>query len=139
MRFVSFFTILCLSGILAVAQEAPIEPKYELSPAIAKLPECSDFYGTWLRSDGTYRVEIEPGAGAGEVVARYFNPDPINVEGASFDQIDGQPRIEFVLRDEGYPGSIYQLVFFAERRVLVGSYARPGAEPAQVYFVKQGE
>ena len=56
-----------------------------------------------------------------------------------FDDIGGQPRIEFILRDEGYPGSAYQLVFMAERRVLVGTYARPDSEPAQVYFVKQDE
>jgi hypothetical protein len=136
---ITFFILLCLSSSFTVAQEAPLEPKYDLSPSIAKLPARSDFYGAWLRSDGTYRVEIEPGVGAGAVVARYFNPDPINVEAASFDEVGGQPRIEFILRDEGYPGSAYQLVFLAERRVLVGSYARPGSEPAEVYFVKQGE
>jgi len=136
---VSIFLLLCLIGIPALAQEAALEPKYDLSPSIAKLPEYSDFYGIWLRSDGTYRVEIEPGAVAGSVVARYFNPDPINVEAASFDEVGGQPRIEFILRAEGYPGSSYQLVFMPERRVLVGTYARPDSEPAQVYFVKQDE
>jgi hypothetical protein len=139
MRRFSVFILLCLISIPLVAQDAALEPKYDISPSIAKLSERSDFYGAWLRSDGTYRVEIEPGVGSGSVVARYFNPDPINVEAASFDDIGGQPRIEFILRDEGYPGSAYQLVFMAERRVLVGTYARPDSEPAQVYFVKQDE
>jgi hypothetical protein len=122
----------------ALAQEA-LEPKYDISPSITKLPQQSDFFGVWLRSDGTYRVEIEPGAAAGSVVARYFNPDPINVETASFDAVEGQPLLEFILRDEGYPGSAYRLIFLPERRILVGTYARPESEPAQVYFVKQDE
>lgn len=139
MRRFSVFILLYLISIPLVAQQAALEPKYDISSSIAKLPKYSDFYGAWLRSDGIYRVEIEPGAVAGSVVARYFNPDPINVEAASFDEVGGQPRIEFILRDEGYPGSAYQLVFMAERRVLVGTYARPDSEPAQVYFVKQDE
>jgi hypothetical protein len=101
------------------------------------LAEQSDFVGTWLRADGTYRLQIEAGAVAGSVVVRYFNPEPINVERATFDEIEGQPRLEFVLRDEGYPGSAYRLIFLAERRVLVGTYARPDSEPAEVYFVKE--
>jgi hypothetical protein len=120
----------------AFGQQA-LEPKYDIPSTLAKLPEQSDFFGTWLRSDGTYRVEIEAGAPAGAVVARYFNPAPINVERAVFDEVEGMPRLEFFLRDEGYPGSAYRLIFFAERQLLVGTYARPGAERAQVYFVKQ--
>ena len=68
-----------------------------------------------------------------------FNPDPINVETSAFDEVEGQPRLEFVLRDEGYPGSAYRLIYLAERRVLVGTYARPDAEPSQVYFVREEE
>ena len=73
------------------------------------------------------------------VVVKYFNPEPINVESASFSVVDGEVFLDFVLRDTGYPGSSYELIFLSERRILLGSYARPGAEPAQVYFVNQGE
>ena len=123
----------------AVHAQEGLQPKYDISPSIAKLPEQVDFFGTWLRSDGTYKVEIEAGKDAGTVVARYFNPDPINVESSHFDEIEGQPRLEFVLRDEGYPGSAYRLIYLAERRVLVGTYARPDAEPSQVFFVREEE
>lgn len=121
------------------AQDGGLQPKYDISPSIAKLPEQADFFGTWLRSDGTYRVEVEAGEQAGAVVVRYFNPEPINVESAAFDVVEGQPRLEFFLRDEGYPGSAYRLIFFAERRLLVGTYLRPGGEPSQVFFVNQAE
>jgi hypothetical protein len=137
MRTSCFFALFCLMVGSTFAQEQGLEPKYDIPSTIAKLPEQSDFFGTWLRSDGTYRLEIEPGATPGSVVARYFNPGSINVESAAFDEVDGMPRLEFVLRDEGYPGSAYRLIFLAERQLLVGTYARPGSEPAQVYFVKQ--
>ena len=136
------FLMVALLGVFAAAvqaQESGIQPKYDISSAIAKLPEQRDFFGTWLRSDGTYRVEIEAGEALGTVVARYFNPNAIHVESAVFDAVEGQPRLEFVLRDEGYPGSAYRLIYLAERRVLVGTYLRPGGEPAEVFFVNQSE
>jgi hypothetical protein len=135
------FLIGALLSVLVGAMQAQegLQPKYDISASIAKLPEQTDFFGTWLRSDGTYKIEIEAGKPAGTVVARYFNPDSINVETSIFDEVEGQPRLEFVLRDEGYPGSAYRLIYLAERRVLVGTYARPDAEPSQVYFVREEE
>jgi hypothetical protein len=126
-------------SIGALQAQQGLQPKYDISPSIAKLPEQVDFFGTWLRSDGTYKVEIEAGEGPGTVVVRYFNPDPIKVETSAFDEVEGQPRLEFGLRDEGYPGSAYRLIYLAERRVLVGTYARPDAEPSQVFFVREDE
>jgi len=138
MRIFLIGALLSVSFGTLQAQDG-LQPKYSISPYIAKLPEQSDFFGTWLRSDGTYKVEIEAGKEAGTVVARYFNPDPINVETSIFDEVEEQPRLEFVLRDEGYPGSAYRLIYFAERRVLLGTYARPDAEPSQVFFVREEE
>jgi hypothetical protein len=139
MRIFLIGALLCVLIGAVQGQDTSLQPKYDISPYIAKLPAQSDFVGTWLRSDGTYRVEIEAGEGEGTVVARYFNPEPINVESAVFDEVEGQPRLEFVLRDEGYPGSAYRLIFLAERRLLVGTYARPGGEPAEVFFVNKDE
>ena len=102
------------------------------------MPEQSDFFGNWLRGDGGYRVEIEASAESPSgVVARYFNPNPIHVELAVFEDEGGLPTLTIVLRDEGYPGSTYRLNFLAERRALIGSYARPGGAPSEVYFLKR--
>ena len=139
MRIILFGWMLALCASVAHGQNQGLEPKYDISPSIAKLPEQSDFFGTWLRGDGTYSIEVVAGETEGSVVVRYFNPDSINVESATFDIVEDQPRLEFTLRDEGYPGSAYRLVFLAERRVLVGTYARPGSEPSQVYFINQAE
>lgn len=133
--FSSFLFLFAMCGLL-VAQSG-LQPEFDISPSIAKLPERSDFYGDWTRGDGGYRMEIEASAEAESgVVARYFNPDPINVESAVFEEIDEQLLLTVVLRDEGYPGSSYQLEFVAERVALLGGYARPGSQPSEVYFVK---
>lgn len=138
MRFLLLGALFALLVSSVQAQQSA-EPKYDISPNIAKIPEQSDFMGTWLRSDGGYRIEVAAGADDGSVVVQYFNPDPINVESATFEVVDGQLFLKFVLRDAGYPGSSYELIFLSERRVLLGTYARPGAEPAQVYFLNQIE
>lgn len=133
-----FLIGLLLSGLLlSLNGEDRLQPEFDIPSTIAKLPEQSDFYGSWLRADGTYKLKIEPGDEAGLVVVQYFNPQPINVESAIFEEIEEQPRLEFVLRDEGYPGSAYRLIFYPEQQLLVGTYARPGAEPSEVYFIKQ--
>ena len=53
--------------------------------------------------------------------------------------MEAQPRLEFALRDQAYFASAYRLIYLAERRVLVGTYLRPGGEPAEVFFVNQSE
>ena len=136
-----FLLLGALFGLLAgsIHAQQAAEPKYDISPNIAKIPEQSDFIGTWLRGDGGYRIEVTSRVDAGSVVVKYFNPEPINVESSTFDVIDGELFLKFVLRDTGYPGSSYELIFLSERRILLGTYARPGAEPSQVYFLNQGE
>ncbi|HAV12345.1 MAG TPA: hypothetical protein DCX06_02450 [Opitutae bacterium] len=130
-----------LFGLLASSVQAQegLQPKYEISPNIAKVPEQSDFFGAWTRGDGGYTIEVAPSAAIDGVVVKYFNPDSINVERSNFDLTGEEPRLQFVLRDTGYPGSSYELSFLSERRVLIGTYSRPGSQPSQVYFINQAE
>lgn len=132
--------ILAVSLFSSVFAQQGLEPKFDIPPTIAKLPEPSDFYGKWLRGDGGYRLEIEADAKSPTgVTARYFNPEPIKVESATFDPNAEQPTLIVVLRDQGYPGSTYRLIYLAERAVLVGSYQRPGSDASEVYFVNEAE
>jgi hypothetical protein len=115
------------------------EPVREVPQYLAKVPERSDFFGEWLRQDGTYKLTVAKGTDGG-VTARYFNPDPIKVESAAFREEDGYIILIVVLRDEGYPGSTYQLTYDSSYRILAGSYAMPqSGQRHQVYFkpVKQ--
>lgn len=116
-----------------------LQPKLDISPFIAKVPEQSDFMGSWTRGDGGYRIEVTQGKAKGSVVVKYYNPQSINVEGATIETVDGLLQLNFILRDEGYPGSSYQLHFVAERAVLYGKYIRPGTEGDDVYFVNDKE
>lgn len=138
MRFLFLGLLCCALTSLLQAQDG-LQPKLDISPYIAKVPEQSDFLGSWARGDGGYRIEVTRGKAEGSVIVKYFNPKPINVEGATFEVVDGLPQLNFILRDEGYPGSAYQLQFLAERAVLYGKYIRPGTEGDEVYFVNENE
>lgn len=131
MKFVS-----ALCGILFLIASASAQegPKQQVPPLIAKVPEKSDFFGEWLRQDGTYKLTIEKNKD-GKVIAKYFNPDPINVESAIFRDSENGLFLEIVLRDEGYPGSNYHLFYNSSYRILAGRYlmAQSGQQH-EVYF-----
>jgi len=78
--------------------------------------------GTWLRSDGTYKIEITEVKEDGDLVTKYFNPDPINVGRAGWRIQNKEVQIYIELRDENYPGSIYQLNYNEESKTLRGTY-----------------
>lgn len=126
---------LALSLLTLSAQDgnAPplIVPKY-----IAKVPERSDFVGEWLRQDGTYKLTVAIDA-EGRVTAKYFNPKPIKVESASFSGEGQETILTIVLRDEGYPGSTYQLTYNSSYLILVGKYVMPqSGQKHDVYFTE---
>ena len=135
-RALSFLLLLFLSVPPLAAQQG-LQPKFEIPSSMAKVPQPEDFEGEWIRGDGTYRLEIDLTDDG--VEARYFNPDPVNVGSAEFpeDSRPAEPELVVVLRDEGYPGSTYRLSYFSERMVLVGTYTRPGTNPAEIYFVRR--
>jgi hypothetical protein len=78
--------------------------------------------GRWQRTDGGYVIEIRSIALDGKISAGYFNPRPINVENAQASMHKEQIKVEVKLRDVGYPGSAYTLVYVPEKDVLLGSY-----------------
>jgi hypothetical protein len=122
------------------AQEAPSPEdvvSFEIPWCLAKVPERSDFNGVWLRADGTYRLEIKDAEIEDATVVKYFNPGVINVESAVMSGEDGAPSLTVILRDEGYPGSTYQLSYFSQRGVLIGTYTRPGSAPQETMFLKK--
>ena len=88
-----------------------------------------------MRSDGTYRLEISEEEA--EIEAKYFNPSPIHVESAALlEGEDDELTLKIVLRDEGYPGSVYRLEYIPQYRVLAGTYTIPGQPPAEVFFTQ---
>ena len=70
--------------------------------------------GRWQRTDGSYVIEIRSIATDGKIAAGYFNPRPIHVEKAQASMDKDHIKVEMTLRDVGYPGSAYTLVYASE-------------------------
>jgi len=99
-----------------------------------ELPHAGQFEGEWTRSDGTYKMVLS--IDAGKLKAEYFNPSPIHVESTSVVEAEDALVLKVILRDEGYPGSLYELEYLPQFKVLAGRYTIPGQEPAEVYFTQ---
>jgi hypothetical protein len=89
---------------------------------LASADDFSSIVGRWQRTDGGYVIEIRSIAPDGKIEARYFNPRPIHVEKAQASKDKKLIKVEMTLRDVGYPGSAYTLVYSLEKDVLLGYY-----------------
>jgi len=78
--------------------------------------------GRWQRTDGGYVIEIRRAASDGRLEARYFNPRPINVSMANASTFKDHIKVEIELRDTGYPGSSYTLLYDPDKDALLGFY-----------------
>ena len=93
--------------------------------------------GRWQRTDGGYVIEICRIHADGRIEAGYYNPRPIHV-GRAQTSISGEKiMIELELRDRGYPGSTYTLIYLADKDVLRGNYYHaPSGQNLGVFFVR---
>lgn len=78
--------------------------------------------GNWLRTDAGYRILISQVNKDGTLEAQYFNPNPINVGRANWEESSGNLKIVVELRDVNYPGSTYTLNYLPDKDILAGDY-----------------
>jgi hypothetical protein len=78
--------------------------------------------GDWVRTDAGYLIKIININVDGTLEAQYFNPKPINVGEANWEESHGNLTITVELRDVNYPGSTYTLSYLPDRDVLAGDY-----------------
>jgi hypothetical protein len=78
--------------------------------------------GAWIRTDASYLIKITNVNKDGTLNAQYYNPKPINVESATWEEHNTDLKIIIVLRDENYPGSTYTLNYIADRDMFAGEY-----------------
>jgi len=96
--------------------------------------------GRWLRSDGTYSIQILDVLEDGKLDAKYFNPNPINVGKAGWRIIDGELQIFVELQDKNYPGSLYQLTYVQENQSLTGTYYQAtSGQTYEIEFIKESQ
>ena len=93
-----------------------------VSPQQKTIPDKSKLVGEWTRTDAPYQIKITGLLDDGTMKAGYFNPASINVSSAMWAFGDGVLKIYIELRDENYPGSNYNLIYYPERDLLAGKY-----------------
>ena len=87
-----------------------------------KTVEYKNLIGRWVRPDGGYVLHFKAVNDDGSIDAEYLNPNPINVSMAKVSNRSDKIDIFVELRDIGYPGSFYTLVYEPDRDRLVGVY-----------------
>ena len=99
--------------------------------------EFHKLIGRWLRPDGGYIIEIRNISSGGTMEAAYFNPRPINVSRAEVSRKKGNLEVFIELRDTGYPGSTYTLMFNPLQDMLSGIYYQATiGQSFEVIFVR---
>ena len=78
--------------------------------------------GDWIRTDASYLVKIIKVNEDRTLDAQYFNPNPIKVGKANWEESYGNLKIIIELRDVNYPGSTYTLNYLPDRDMLAGDY-----------------
>ena len=108
---------------------------YSLQP---KAVDYKRLVGRWLRPDGGYILVIKDVYANGRIDANYLNPNPINVSEARLSIDSGKVNVFVELRDKGYPGSYYTLIYDPDVDHLVGVYHHLGIrQNFDVFFVRE--
>ena len=99
--------------------------------------EFDRLIGRWLRPDGGYVIDIRNISTGGTMEAAYFNPRPINVSRAEVSRKKGSLEVFIELRDTGYPGSTYTLVYDSQQDMFSGIYYQATiGQSFEVIFVR---
>jgi uncharacterized protein (DUF2147 family) len=93
--------------------------------------------GRWLRPDGGYILSVKDVDPGGKLDAAYYNPRPINVSKAQVTREGATLKVFVELRDAGYPGSTYTLVYDPKTDRLGGVYYQAAiGQRFDVFFVR---
>lgn len=107
-------------------------------PGKAPSEEARALAGRWVRSDYPYVIEITAVQGGGTMEAAYYNPGPINVGRAGYEESVAGPVVTVELQDSNYPGSTYTLTYDRTRDMLYGTYFQAvQGETFAVVFVRE--
>jgi hypothetical protein len=113
-------TYMYLSGstLLQTESGAARSPSAVAAPKV----DLQRLVGDWVRPDGGYVLSIRRIAPGGRVEAAYLNPRPINVSRAEASAAGEAAKLFIELRDAGYPGSTYELIYDSRSDRLAGAY-----------------
>lgn len=119
--------IVAIAGIFLTSSNFSHEPANDsgsesLPLESSKKTDYSKLTGSWIRQTGGYIIKINKILENGQMDAEYFNPRPIHVSRAMASDKNGALNLFIELRDQGYPGSTYNLRYNSEYDALVGVY-----------------
>jgi len=127
-----------LGALLLFPAACADEPE---ATSVTEIEEASNpqiLLGQWVRPDGGYVLEIHRVHSSGKLDATYHNPRPINVGTAELRQEEGKIGIFVELRDQGYPGSYYELLYNEKEDLLTGNYFQATQQAVyEVVFVRR--
>jgi len=118
--FKALHIILTLSIVFILLLSCKDSPEKDYKPKLKT--DNSVLVGNWVRTDASYLVKIIKVNEDRTLEAQYFNPNPINVGKANWEESYGSLKIIIELRDVNYPGSTYTLSYLPDRDVLAGDY-----------------
>lgn len=120
------------AGVISQMRKPPAKPAEPVISANASATQTAGtnavagsfgaLAGKWLRPDGGYVLEIKKAGEDGKLEAAYFNPSPINVSKAEATREGSLIKVVVELRDTGYPGCLYTLLFDQAKDTLRGTY-----------------
>lgn len=142
-----FLAAIAVVGLLAAAYmywTGPILSQTESDPArrdsavAAPRVDLQRLVGDWVRPDGGYVISIRRVAPDGRVEAAYLNPRPIKVSRAEASVAGDAAKLFIELRDAGYPGSTYELLYDPRSDRLAGVYFQAAiGQRFDVVFVRK--
>jgi hypothetical protein len=142
--------LVAIAGVVVLAAAAyvywgsrtssPPEQKTAGNPTAAAVPnvELQRLVGEWVRPDGGYVILIRRIAPDGRAEAAYLNPRPITVSRAEASAAGDTAKLFIELRDAGYPGSTYELIYDPRNDLLAGVYFQAAmGQRFDVVFVRK--
>jgi hypothetical protein len=131
--------ILCAVLPAAVWAQGPAtgEEKGESATVEKAKADFGKLKGRWVRTDGGYILSVKDVDSGGKMDAAYYNPRPINVSKAQAMQEGATMKVFIELKDAGYPGSTYTLIYDAKTDRLGGVYYQAAVgQRFDVFFVR---
>lgn len=115
---------LCVLLPAAVWAQGPAtgEGKGDSATVEKAKPDFGALKGRWLRPDGGYILSVKDIDAGGKMDVAYYNPRPINVSKAQATREGTALKVFVELRDTGYPGSTYTLIYDPKTDRLGGVY-----------------
>jgi|LakMenE01Jun11ns_1017448.scaffolds.fasta_scaffold9879700_1 uncharacterized protein (DUF2147 family) len=120
-----FIAVASCGGAKEKEETSSAEVATPTAPAPPAKPDAmpaEKLTGKWQRTDGGYVIEIKSLTQDGKLDVGYFNPNPINVGRAAWQNDGGRVMVLIELSDVNYPGSTYSLEYRPQGDMLTGSY-----------------